>query len=96
MVLVGGLNVYPREIEDVLYSHPKVLQAAVVGVPDKLRGEAVKAFIVLKPGQTCSAKEIRTFCRERLAVFKVPRHVEFRDELPMSNTGKVLKRELRG
>ena len=95
MVLVGGLNVYPREIEEVLYAHPAVAQAAVVGIPDRLRGEAVKAFIVLKPGARCTAREIRQYCRQRLAVFKVPREVEFRDQLPMSNTGKVLKRELR-
>jgi len=95
MVLVGGLNVYPREVEEVLYAHPAVLQAAVIGVADRLRGEAVKAFIVPRPGMQVSERDIRAWCRQRLAVFKVPRLVEFRSELPMSNTGKVLKRELR-
>jgi len=97
VIIAGGYNIYPREIEEVLYEHPDVLEAAVVGVPDEYRGESVKAFIVLKEesrGKT-KAEDIIEFCRERLAAYKVPRHVEFVEELPKSAVGKVLKRELR-
>lgn len=91
----GGFNVYPREIEEALYQHPKVREAAAVGVfvPDK--GERVKVFIVLKEGETATAEEIIAFCQERLAPYKVPRFVEFRDELPKTLVGKVLRRALR-
>jgi long-chain acyl-CoA synthetase len=95
LILSGGFNVYPREIEEVLYEHPKVLEAAVVGVPDPVRGEKVKAFVVLKPGQTATGSEIIRFCRERLAAYKVPRAVAFRDALPKSLAGKVLRRAIR-
>jgi long-chain acyl-CoA synthetase len=95
LILSGGLNIYPREVEEVLYEHPKVLEAAVVGVPDAVRGEKVKAFVVLKPGQTVTRSEIVRFCRERLAPYKVPRAVAFRDALPKSLAGKVLRRALR-
>ena len=94
MIITGGYNVYPREVEEVLYQHPKVLEAAVVGVPDPYRGEMVKAFVVLKPGETATEEEIIAFCRERLAKYKVPRAVEFRSELPKSLIGKVLRRVL--
>jgi len=95
LILTAGFNVYPREVEEVLYQHPKVLEAAVIGLPDKVRGEKVAAYVVLKPGETAKASEIRAFCRERLAHYKVPRAVYFRDELPKSMAGKVLRRVIR-
>ena len=95
MFLVGGFNVYPREIEEVLYQHPKVLEAAVVGIPDIQRGDNVKAYIVLKPGETATAEEILDFCRQNLTRYKVPREVEFRDALPKTMVGKILRRTLR-
>ena len=95
VILTAGFNVYPREVEEMLYQHPKVLEAAVIGLPDKVRGEKVSAYLVLKPGETATPQEIRTFCRERLAHYKEPRAVHFRDELPKSMAGKVLRRALR-
>ena len=95
MIIASGFNVYPREVEEVLYQHPAVLEAAVIGVPDPYRGETVKAFVALKPGATATDQEIIAFCRERLAAFRVPRQVEFREELPKSAIGKVLRRALR-
>ncbi len=94
LILTAGFNVYPREVEEVLYQHPKVLEAAVIGLPDKVRGEKVSAYVVLKPGETATAAEIRAFCRERLAHYKEPRAVTFRDDLPKSMAGKVLRRIL--
>jgi long-chain acyl-CoA synthetase len=94
MIICGGFNVYPRDIEEVLYRHPAVQVAGVVGVPDEYRGETVKAFVVLKEGMTASEEEIIAFCREHLAKYKVPTAVEFRSELPLSALGKVLRREL--
>lgn len=90
----GGLNVYPREIEDVLYEHPAVAEAGVIGVPVGSPDQRVKAFIVLKPGTQVTVDELREFCRERLARFKVPKYIEFRDSLPRTFVGKVLRREL--
>ncbi len=95
LIIVSGFNVYPNEVEDVLFTHPAVLEVAVIGVPDQYRGEAVKAFIVLKPGAGVTAEEITEFCRENLAKFKVPSLIEFLDSLPKSAVGKVLRRELR-
>ncbi len=94
MINASGLKVLPREVEEVLFSHPKVLEAAVAGVPDPKRGETVKAFIVLKPEETCTPEEIEAFCRERLAPYKVPKQIEFRQELPKTQVGKVLRRVL--
>lgn len=94
MVISGGYNVYPREIDEVLYQYPKVLEACAVGVPDPYRGESIKAFVVLRPGETATAEEIIAWCRERLAAYKVPRAVEFVPELPKSAVGKVLRRVL--
>ncbi|ADG83530.1 long-chain-fatty-acid--CoA ligase [Thermincola potens] len=94
LVIVGGLNVYPREIEEVIYTHPKVAEAAVVGVANDLRGEIVKAFVVLKEGETATERELIKYCQERLANYKLPKVVEFRDALPKNSTGKILKREL--
>ncbi|HTD81373.1 MAG TPA: long-chain fatty acid--CoA ligase [Thermoplasmata archaeon] len=95
MIIASGYNVYPREVEDVLFEHPAVKQAAVIGIPDAYRGESVKAFVVLKDGATATDAEIVAFCKERLAPFKVPKKVEFVTELPMTLVGKVLRRALR-
>ncbi len=97
LIIVGGYNVYPREVEEVLYEHPAILEAAVVGIPDEYRGENVKAYVVLKPEYSgkVTEKEIIEFCRERLAVYKAPRLVEFREELPKTAVGKILRRALR-
>ncbi len=94
MINVAGLKVIPREVEEVLFQHPKVQEAVVVGAPDPTRGEVVKAYIVLKPGQAATGDEITGWCRERLAPFKVPRQIEFRSELPKTMVGKVLRRVL--
>jgi long-chain acyl-CoA synthetase len=91
----GGYNIYPREVEDVLYEHPKILEVAVAGVPlGTERGERVKAYVVLKPGETATEEEIVDYCRENLAYYKVPKFVEFRDELPKTMVGKMLRRVL--
>ncbi len=95
LILVGGFNAYPKEIEEVLYTHPKVAGAAVIGKPDPKAGERVKAFIQLKDGETCEAAEILEFCKTRMAGYKRPREVEFRSELPTSAVGKVLRRVLK-
>lgn len=94
MIIVGGFNVYPREVEEVLFKHPKIEEAAVVGEHSALRGETVKAYVVLKSGVTAQASEIIAFCREHLAPYKVPRTVEFVEQLPKSAVGKVLRRNL--
>ena len=94
LIITGGYNIVPREVEEILYMHPKVLEACVIGVPNMLRGEVVKAYIVLKPGQEATIDEIRTFCKEYLAHYKVPKSVEFRKEIPKSQVGKVLRRVL--
>lgn len=94
LIIVGGLNVYPREIEEILYTHAKVAEAAVIGVADKLRGEMVKAFVVLKQGESATEREIIKYCQERLANYKLPKTVEFVDDLPKTSTGKILKRAL--
>jgi long-chain acyl-CoA synthetase len=95
MIIASGYKIFPREVEEVLYTHPKVAEAVLVGVPDEYRGETAKAFIILKPGQQATAEEIIAFCKERLASYKVPRLVEFRTELPKTMIGKVLRRALR-
>jgi long-chain acyl-CoA synthetase len=95
MIIAGGFNVYPREIDEVLFQHPKVQEAVAVGIADKYRGETVKAYIVLKPGDTATAEEIIAFCREKLAAYKTPKLVEFRTSLPKSAIGKVLRKILR-
>ena len=96
MIKTVGENVYPREVEEVLYTHPKVKEAVVVGVPhEEFMGEKIKAYIVLKEGQTATAREIIDFCKVELSKFKVPKEVEFRDQLPKTLVGKVLRRVLR-
>jgi long-chain acyl-CoA synthetase len=92
----GGYKVWPREVEDVLYEHEAVREAAVVGVPDPYRGETVKAFVSLRPGRTATEEELIAFAKERMAAYKYPRAVEFLDEIPKTVTGKLLRRELRG
>ncbi len=95
MILRGGFNVYPREIEELLLTHPAVSLAAVVGIPDERLGEEIKAFVVPKPGAQVTEDEIIEWCKERLAAYKYPRHLELRESLPMTATGKILKRELK-
>ena len=95
MIIAGGYNIYPREVEEVLFEHPKIKEAGVVGVADEYRGETVKAFVVLKEGMTATVEEVVAFCRERLAGYKVPRQVAFIDALPRSGVGKYLRRELK-
>jgi long-chain acyl-CoA synthetase len=94
MIIASGYNIYPREVEEVLYQHPKVQEAVVVGVPDEYRGETVKAFVVLKQGEQCTGEELDQFMRSRLAAYKVPRIYEFRAELPKTAVGKILRRAL--
>ena len=96
MINAAGYKVWPREVEDVLYTHPAVREAAVVGIPDAYRGESVKAVLSLKPGASVTAEEIMEFCKSRMAAYKYPRKVEFLPELPKTVTGKILRRELRG
>jgi len=94
LIIAGGYNIYPREVEEVLYEHPKVMEVAVAGVSDPYRGETVKAYIVLKEGQTSTDKEIIAFCKERLAPYKVPKLIEFKTDLPKTMVGKILRRVL--
>jgi long-chain acyl-CoA synthetase len=95
MIIAGGFNIYPREIDEVLYQHPKVMDAVAVGIHDEYRGETVKAYVVLKPGETATEEEIMDFCKQKLAAYKTPKLVEFRDSLPKSIIGKVLRKVLR-
>ena len=95
MVLRGGFNVYPREVEEVLMTHPTVSMAAVIGVPHEALGEEIKAFVIRKPGAEITEADLIAWCRENMAAYKYPRMIEFRDQLPMNATGKILKRELR-
>jgi len=94
MIIAGGYNIYPREIEEILYEHPKVQEVVVAGIPDEYRGETVKAYIVLKNGVSCTEEELNTFSRQYLAAYKVPRVYEFRKELPKTAVGKILRRAL--
>ena len=95
MVIAGGFNIYPRDIEEVLYTHPKIMEAAVAGINDPYRGETIKAYCVLKEGETMTEEEVIEHCKANLAAYKVPKLVEFRDELPKTMIGKVLRRMLR-
>ena len=94
LIKPGGFQVWPREVEEAIMSHPKVLEVGVGGIPDPQRGETVKAWIVLKPGETLTESELKAFCKEHLAPYKVPTHYEFRSELPKTTVGKILRREL--
>ncbi|MBM7868166.1 long-chain-fatty-acid--CoA ligase [Heliobacterium gestii] len=95
LIIVGGLNVYPREVEEVLYAHPSVKEAAVIGMPDKTRGEAVRAFVVIRDGAELNRKELMTYLRANLASYKLPREIVELEALPRNATGKVLKKELK-
>ncbi|MCE5242263.1 MAG: long-chain fatty acid--CoA ligase [Syntrophobacteraceae bacterium] len=95
MIIAGGYNIYPREIDEVLCEHPKIIDAAVVGVPDQYRGETVKAFIVLKPGESMTAEEVIRYCKAKVAAYKVPKQIEFRENLPKTTVGKIARKELR-
>jgi len=95
MIIRGGYNVYPREIEEVLYEHPAVAEAAVVGIPHDSLGEEVGAAVALKPGATATPEELQAYVKERVAAYKYPRHVWLEDELPKGPTGKILRREVR-
>jgi long-chain acyl-CoA synthetase len=94
MILVSGFNVYPNEIEEVIASHPGVLECAVIGVPDERSGEAVKAFVV-KKDPNVTAEDIIKFCHQQLTNYKIPKQIEFRTDLPKTNVGKILRRQLR-
>ncbi len=95
MIVAGGYNIYPDEVDDVLFSHPAVLEAATIGIPDPKRGETVKSFVVLKPGESLTEEELIAYCKKELAAYKVPKQIEFIDELPKSSMMKILRRELR-
>ena len=95
MIISGGYNIYPRDVEEVFFEHPKVIEATAIGIPHAKRGEAVKVFVVLKPGETATQEEMIAYCDGKLAKYKWPTEIEFRDELPKTNVGKVLKKELR-
>jgi len=95
MIISGGYNIYPVEVDNILMDHSKILEACSIGIPDTYRGESVKSYVVLKSGEEIDAVQIIAFCRERLAPYKVPREIEFVKELPKSAVGKILRREVR-
>jgi long-chain acyl-CoA synthetase len=95
MIIAGGYNIYPREIDEILFEHPKILEACAVGIPDPYRGETVKAYVVLKPGETMTGEEVIQYCSTKLAKYKIPKSVEFLPSLPKSGVGKILRKELR-
>lgn len=95
MIIAGGFNIYPVELDNVLFDHPKILEACTVGIPDEYRGETVKAFIVVKEGETLTEAEVVSYCKEQLAAYKVPKIIEFIAELPKSAVGKILRRKLK-
>ncbi|USG66898.1 long-chain fatty acid--CoA ligase [Brevibacillus ruminantium] len=95
LIIAGGFNIYPREVEEVLYQHPSVQEAVVIGVPDAYRGETVKAFVVLKKEASLTEAELQDYCREQMAAYKIPQQIEFREALPKTAVGKILRRRLR-
>ena len=95
MIISGGFNVYPRDIDEVFYLHPKVQEACAIGIPHPTRGESVKVFVVLKEGETATQEELIAYCKARLATYKLPTEIEFRKELPKTNVGKILRKQLR-
>jgi long-chain acyl-CoA synthetase len=95
MIIAGGYNIYPVELDGVLMGHPKILEACTIGLPHEYRGETVKAFIVVKEGQELTEDEVAAHCKENLAAYKVPKLIEFIDELPKSAVGKILRRKLK-
>ena len=94
LIIAGGYNIYPREVEEVLFEHPDVEEAVVAGVLDLYRGETVKAYIILKEGSTANEEDLQSWCKDKLAVYKVPKIYEFRDTFPKTLVGKVLRRKL--
>jgi acyl-CoA synthetase (AMP-forming)/AMP-acid ligase II len=95
MIIRGGENIYPREIDEVLYQHPKIEAAATIGIPDEKYGEEVKSYVVLKAGEILTEADVIAFCKDNLANFKCPKYVAFIDEIPKGPTGKLLRRALR-
>lgn len=95
MIIRGGFNVYPREIEEVLITHPAISLAAAIGIPDEEYGEEIKAFVILNQGHEATAEELKDWAKTQLAAYKYPRIIDIRTELPLGPTGKILKRELR-
>ena len=95
LIIRGGFNIYPRDVEEVLYQHPALLDAAVVGVPDPVMGEEVKAFLVLKKDQAATEQDIIDYCQQHLGKYKCPKHIEFIENIPRNPIGKVLRKELR-
>ncbi len=95
MIISGGFNIYPRDVDELLFTHPKIKEACVIGVPDARSGERIKAYVVLKEGQTAAEEEIIAFCKQNLVHYKVPKFVEFVNDLPKSPVGKILRKELR-
>jgi len=95
MIIRGGENIYPREVEEVIIQHPAVREVAVIGIPDAGWGEAIKAVVAIRPGERASEQELIRFCMKRIASYKKPKSVDFIDELPKNNYGKIVKRELR-
>jgi long-chain acyl-CoA synthetase len=94
MVLAGGYNVYPREIDEVLFEHPKILEACAKGIPDPYRGETIRAYVVRMPGEDLTEEAVTDWCRQKLAAYKVPKSVVFVDALPKSAVGKILRKDL--
>ena len=95
MIISGGYNVYPRDIDEVLFEHHKILEACSIGIPHEKRGEAIKAFVILKEGEKMTDREVIDYCKTKLATYKLPTVVEFAQELPKSNVGKILRKDLR-
>jgi long-chain acyl-CoA synthetase len=95
MIIAGGYNIFPREVDEILFEHPKILEACTIGVPDPYRGETVKSFVVVKLGEALAEEEILQYCKEKMAAYKVPKKIEFTDALPKSAVGKILKREVK-
>jgi long-chain acyl-CoA synthetase len=95
MIISGGFNIYPRDIDEVFYENPKVQEACSIGIPDPKRGENVKVFIVLREGETATQEELLEYAKTKLATYKLPTAIEFRKELPKSTVGKVLRKELK-
>ena len=95
MIISGGFNIYPRDVDEVFYEHPKVQEACTIGIPDPKRGENVKLFVVLKEGETATQEELIEYAKTKLATYKLPSEIEFRKELPKSTVGKVLRKELK-
>jgi long-chain acyl-CoA synthetase len=95
MIISGGFNVYPRDIDEVFFEHPKVQEACAIGIPHPTRGEQIKVFVVLKEGETATQEELIGYCKTKLAAYKLPTQIEFRKELPKTNVGKILRKTLR-